>query len=193
MRAQMNEIHIWMNTLVVHSTISSENPKSDLDKSKQTINCVSLAVNVWVCARWEIMKSDNFSFDLPLSHLWGDISEQKKRQKWTKRGDQLCPLPTKHAIIWCVRFSSNASMCKQISVERVTVYLSSLKSHKSSQANKQQKKKTKINKAHLCFVCLCPSQSLLLLVHLFLRHPIRNEFSEIDVWTLDWLNRVWPM
>lgn len=88
---------------------------------------------------------------------------------------------------------ANASMCKQISVERVTVYLSSLKSHKSSQANKQQKKKTKINKAHLCFVCLCLSQSLLLLVHLFLRHLIRNEFSEIDVWTPDWLNRVWPM
>lgn len=106
MRAQMNEIHICMNTLVVHSTISSKNPKFDLDKSKQTINCVSLAVNVCVCARWEIMKSDHFSFDLPLSHLWGDISEQKKRQKWTKRGDQLCPLPTKHAIIWCVRFSS---------------------------------------------------------------------------------------
>lgn len=89
MRAQINEIHICMNTLFndVHSTFSRETSKI-WSRQKQTHNklCFSRCACVCVCVHdgklWNpiIFHSIRLKKGISIcfySHLWWDISEQK--------------------------------------------------------------------------------------------------------------------
>lgn len=146
--AQMNEIHICMNTLFVHSTFSRENHKFDLDKSKQTINGAALAVWVRASVRWEIMKSDHFSFDFIKLAFFPFMMRHFRVERRDKN--------EQNTVINCVhhRPTCDHPMCSILkrmpACARVTVFSSSLKTHTNHNKLTSNWKKAKINKAHLC-------------------------------------------
>lgn len=170
----------------------------DLDKSKPTINWAALSLCVCVDGKlWNpiifhsICLREKKAFRLAFSPIF--LMRHFRAEKETKM----------NKATWSI-VSTTKPTCDHLTCTilkrmpacaRHTVYLSSPKTQiiTNKQANKLQKK-TKTNKAHLCvrLLCLCLCLNLFFFASTFFcackswahtKHPIRNEFSEIDVWT----------
>lgn len=131
------EVHICMNCVSSIQSFLAKNKNSIKTKAnKQSI--VFLSVCDLLALRWEITKSDHFfvrfvSSKRLLAIWWWDISEQTRDKNKQSNAINCVHHRTYHAIIWRARFSRERDlpMCEPISVEKVTVYLSCLKTHKS--------------------------------------------------------------
>lgn len=129
------EIHICMNCVSSIQSFLAKNKNSIKTKAnKQSI--VFLSICDFLALSWSPMGNYEIRFVSSkrlLAIWWWDISEQTRDKNKQSNAINCVHHRTYHAIIWRARFSRERDLptCERISVEKVTVYLSCLKTHKS--------------------------------------------------------------